>query len=227
MKLLDGLYGYIWPGRGNNCNSYLIAGEVLTLIDPGHLVNEFREPCLDHLVSEIKKDGFEVKDLGLIINTHGHPDHSQANAALAEKSGARVAMHQAEEEHIRQMSKLWGQRQPDPTVDFYLEEGDLSLGKSNKIDLRIYHTPGHSPGSVCCYWPERKALITGDLIFAMSVGRTDFPGGDFRLLRESIDRMAQLDVECLLPGHMGVVQGKDKVQKNFTYIKMAFPLPNA
>lgn len=224
MKLLDGLYCYIWPGQGNNCNSYLIAGDTLTLIDPGHVVNEFREPCLDHLVSEIEKDSFDVKDLGLIINTHGHPDHVGANAILAERSGAKVAMHQAEEDHIKEMARLWGREQSDSKVDVYLEEGDLTLGKANKITLQIYHTPGHSPGSICLYWPEKKALITGDLIFAMSVGRTDFPGGDFRLLLQSIDRMAQLDIEYLLPGHMGIVKGKDKVQKNFTYIKMAFPL---
>lgn len=224
MKLLDGLYCYIWPGQGNNCNSYLIAADTLTLIDPGHLINELREPCLDHLVSEIERDGFDVKDLGLIINTHGHPDHTGANAALVERSGAKVAMHAAEEDHIKEMARLWGRAESDSKVDFYLKEGDLTLGKAHKVTLQVYHTPGHSPGSICLYWPDKKALITGDLIFAMSVGRTDFPGGDFRLLRQSIDRMAQLDIEHLLPGHMGIVEGKDKVQKNFTYIKMAFPL---
>jgi glyoxylase-like metal-dependent hydrolase (beta-lactamase superfamily II) len=67
--------------------------------------------------------------------------------------------------------------------------------------LSIFHTPGHSPGSATLYWPAQKALFTGDLIFKEGFGRTDLPGGDSATLKESIKRMAELDVELLLSGH--------------------------
>ncbi|MGC8811414.1 MAG: MBL fold metallo-hydrolase, partial [bacterium] len=71
-------------------------------------------------------------------------------------------------------------------------------------------------------WPEKKALFTGDVIFAMGVGRTDFPGGDGNLLRNSIERLADLDVELLLPGHGEIVKGKRNIQRNFAYIRTNF-----
>ena len=60
MQLTKNLYCYIWQGMGNNCNSYLFAGKSLTLIDPGHIRNEFSEPCLERLLNSMKRDGFEV-----------------------------------------------------------------------------------------------------------------------------------------------------------------------
>ncbi|MEQ8204508.1 MAG: MBL fold metallo-hydrolase, partial [Smithellaceae bacterium] len=74
------------------------------------------------------------------------------------------------------------------------------------------------PGSIGLYWPERKALFCGDVIFAQNVGRTDFPGGSSALLKKSIISFAQLDIEFLLPGHMGIIAGKDKIRKNFEII---------
>jgi len=67
-------------------------------------------------------------------------------------------------------------------------------------------------------------LISGDVVFAGSVGRTDFPGGTPSLLRKSIDKLSQLDVEYLVPGHSteagGIIAGKDKVRRNFYTVKM-------
>jgi len=90
--------------------------------------------------------------------------------------------------------------------------------------VKVFVTPGHSPGSVSLYLEEDKILISGDVVFAGSVGRTDFPGGSTSLLRKSIDRLSQLDVEYLVPGHStdseGIVAGKDKVKRNFYAVKM-------
>lgn len=98
----------------------------------------------------------------------------------------------------------------------------MNLGKTNELKLKVFHTPGHSPDSLCLYWPKEKALLTGDLIFALSVGRTDIGGGSFPLLTQSIERMAELDIEYLLPGHMGILQGKVRVERNFLYIKSVY-----
>jgi glyoxylase-like metal-dependent hydrolase (beta-lactamase superfamily II) len=111
------------------------------------------------------------------------------------------------------------------TPFFYLEEGDLSLGSADKrVAAKVLLTPGHSPGSISLYLEDDKILVTGDVVFAGSIGRTDLPGGSPSLLRKSIDRLSQLDVEHLVPGHsteMGsVISGKEKVRRNFYGVKM-------
>lgn len=222
MKLLDNLYCYIWQGRGNNCNTYLIGGEVPTLIDPGHVINEFREPCLEQLLSSLREDGFRVEDTALVIDTHGHPDHSQANQAIVAASKAKLAFHRAGQELMRRMQGRTGAGPESFQADFYLDEGGLILGKDAQTKLQVFHTPGHSPDSMCLYWPEKQALFTGDLIFALSVGRTDIGGGSLPLLKRSIERMAELDIEYLLPGHMGILEGKVRVERNFLYIRSVY-----
>jgi len=97
-------------------------------------------------------------------------------------------------------------------VNLPLKEGEVKLGGET---FEISIVPGHSPGSIGLYWPAKKALFPGDVIFQMNVGRSDFPGGDSKLLKQSIQALARLDVEYLLPGHMGMVTGKANVKKNF------------
>jgi hypothetical protein len=76
MKLFDNLHCYIWPGKGNNCNSYLFARVLRgdrphVLIDPGGVITEVNERCLDILISAMRKDGIQPEDIGLIINKIG------------------------------------------------------------------------------------------------------------------------------------------------------------
>jgi hydroxyacylglutathione hydrolase len=92
---------------------------------------------------------------------------------------------------------------------------DLRIGD---VALEVIMTPGHSPGSLCFYWPDRKALFTGDVIFSQSIGRTDLPGGSGKRLKESIMRLSTLEVDYLLSGHSGPVLGKEAVQDNFRMV---------
>lgn len=105
----------------------------------------------------------------------------------------------------------------------YLVEGDLILGKENRINLQVLHTPGHSPGSLSFYWPDSKVLIPGDVIFYGSVGRTDFPGGSITILKQSIEKLSKLEVEYLLPGHSteygSIIEGKERVERNFQALR--------
>ena len=224
MRLLPNLYSYIWYGMGNNCNSYLIAEKTLTLIDPGHIINEYGEPCLEKLTKAIKSDGLDINDVGLIIITHGHPDHIEA-APVVNKGKTQIVMYQNNEDTYNKLARgpigrAIGLRPIEFQPDRIVKDGDvLELGG---ISLNILHTPGHSPESMCLYWPETKVLITGDVIFKASIGRTDFPGGSIDLLEKSIERLSRLDVEYLLPGHMDMVIGKDKVKQNFALVKSAF-----
>ena len=137
-----------------------------------------------------------------------------------------MAMHQEEErylhDHGKALYEMMGTTPPRYRADFYLREGTLNLGK---IDLQVYHTPGHSPGSLCLYWPKQKALISGDVIFSGGVGRTDFPGGDANQLKHSIQRLSQLDIEVFLPGHGEIIMGRESVLRNFNSIRENyFPL---
>jgi hydroxyacylglutathione hydrolase len=234
VKLTENFYCYVWEGRGNNCNTVLwpsvLRGEhPHVLIDPGHIRDELGEACFDSLTQAMENDGFKVEDVGLVIATHSHPDHIEAVELVVEKSGALFALSREEDEFYRTMGKnffqMFGVKPPQVTPSFFLKEGDLSLGaKEDKLAARVLLTPGHSPGSVCLYLEKDKILISGDVVFAGSVGRTDFPGGSPTLLRKSIDGLSKLDVEYLVPGHsteMGsVITGEDKVKRNFYTVKM-------
>jgi len=246
MRLVDNIYAYLWKGRGNNCHSYLFS-DVLrgkrphVLVDPGHVVNGLSEKCLDKLTSSMLRDDIAPGGIGLIINTHSHPDHCEANQALAQmnsESGAGgdqalIAIDRTEDDYRRaiaeNMSRMMGLA-VDFEPDFYLQEGELSLGRGDeKLNLQIIRAPGHSPGSICIYSPKNKVLITGDVIFNGSVGRTDLPGGDSRALKQSIEKLSELDVEYLLPGHStnygDIIRGKNNVVQNFAFIRMNyFPL---
>lgn len=233
VQLAEDFYCYIWQGRGNNCNSCLFANVLRgehphVIVDPGHITNEMGETCLDYLIKAIEGDGFKVSDIGLIINTHSHPDHCQANESIIEKSGAWVTLSAEEDEFRNTLGKklysMFRMKAPQFTPLFFLKEGTLDLGAKNKTALQVFHTPGHSPGSVCLYWPDNKLLITGDVVFYGSIGRTDFPSGSLSLLKRSIDRLSQLDVECLVPGHSteygSIIKGKLNVERNFQAVKL-------
>lgn len=232
VKVADNLYAYIWEGRGNNANTVLFPGALRgdrphVIVDPGHVRNEMSESCFESLTRAMDKDGFSLKDIGLVINTHAHNDHCSADGLLT-KNGALLAISREEEDYFRQRSRMQSLSGPPPELvpSFYLQEGNLKLGPKSGVELQVLLTPGHSPGSVCLYWEKEKALISGDVVFAGSVGRTDLHGGSMVTLKKSIDRLAQLDVECLIPGHSteygSIIRGKANVTRNFQAIKLFF-----
>lgn len=243
MKVVGNIYAYLWPGvtvqdmlsYGNNCNSYVVSNSFThkgktthILIDPGQMVNEVGIKCLERLLGEMEKDGILVKDIGLVINTHSHNDHCEAGQFFKEK-GALIAMSQEEEVFLETAGKglcqMFGVEPPRFTVDMYLKEGELNF---HNLKLEVFLTAGHSPGSVSLYLPDFKVLISGDVIFYGSTGRTDLPGGDGNLLKASIDRLSQLGTELILTGHQyqapGIIEGKDNIRKNFDFIRQyVFP----
>jgi glyoxylase-like metal-dependent hydrolase (beta-lactamase superfamily II) len=214
MIIEKDLFYYPWKTLAeNNCNSYIVGKDVAALIDVGHLKHSAE------LLASMEKDGFAPQDLNLIITTHCHPDHFEALSQFMDFN-ALTAMHREEERYLKDQGEILYQMMGTPSprfnVDCYLREGTLTLGK---VDLQVYHTPGHSPGSICLYWPEKKALISGDVVFSGGVGRTDLPGGDANQLKHSIQRLTQLDIEIFLPGHGEIIVGREKVLKNFGFIR--------
>jgi hydroxyacylglutathione hydrolase len=220
MQIADDLFFYPWESfTQNNSNSIMISGPVNTLIDPGHA------HLFPQLAKQMTADGVTPEEIGLVIYTHCHPDHMEAGPGLA-VHGAKQAMHPDDEDYLRKIGpsffQAMGMSMPDVHIDIHLSEGELDIGGKT---LHVYHTPGHSPGEVCLYWAEHNVLIAGDLIFAQGVGRTDFPGGSGALLKKSIQRMAGLDIDILLPGHGPAVMGRDNVIGNFQAIeRMYFPM---
>jgi glyoxylase-like metal-dependent hydrolase (beta-lactamase superfamily II) len=219
MRLVGELFAYVWSGRDNNCNRYVLA-EVLkdnrhVVIDPGHVTTPaLREPGLQRLREEMQGDGLDPDAIGLVLLTHCHPDHSEAAGAIREQTGALVAIHEAEAEIY---ARFGGK------VDLFLGEGDLDLGTASPLQLTVFHSPGHSPGHITLYWPRERVLIAGDLIFYQSTGRVDLPGGDPAALRNSIERLSQLEIDYVLCGHPyghpGVIEGAEEVRRNFDFLR--------
>lgn len=210
MKIVDNLYAFIWRNsQDNNCNTYLIKGSKTILIDPGHI------HLFDFVRAELLSLDLTPQQIDLIVITHAHPDHLEAAALF--KKPTLFTMGLAEFEFIKQWFGPYGQETGNGfEPDFFLQDGELTLGD---LSFQVITTPGHSPGSICLYWPERKALFSGDLIFSQGVGRTDLPGGNGGLLKESIQQIAVLDIDYLLSGHGEVIKGKKAVESNFRMVE--------
>jgi hydroxyacylglutathione hydrolase len=215
MKVADHFYVYLWNDtRENNCNSIFIDGKVPLLIDPGI------KSRIQELFSRMRADGVDPGKISLIIGTHAHPDHLEG--ALAFNPNVRIALSQREQKYIEEMGSARYVDQgtlADYRVDFYLKNGDLLLGRH---EFQIILTPGHTPGGLSVYWPRHKVLISGDIVFMQSVGRSDFPGGDSQALKESVERLSKLSVELLVPGHGPAIQGAEKVRNNFEFVRRMY-----
>jgi glyoxylase-like metal-dependent hydrolase (beta-lactamase superfamily II) len=136
--------------------------------------------------------------------THGHVDHLSALADMERALPAPVAMHPADARwaFVAENRLLPWYDAPERPGNLARVLADNQEWTDFGLHYRILATPGHSPGGVCFYFPEEKAVFTGDTLFAGSVGRTDFPGGDEHLLAESLARLTQLpDDTVILAGH--------------------------
>lgn len=212
MKLLDDLYLFPWNSMtANNCNTYFIDGDKRILIDPGHY------HLFQHVRDELDRLSLSPEDMDLVIITHGHPDHMEG-VKIFQGTGIPVAVSLWEMEFIKTVAPHYGEALgiPDFEPQILLQEGDLKVGDRN---FEVIHTPGHSPGSICLYWPEQKVLVTGDVVFNQGIGRTDLPGGNGAQLKESIRKISRLDAAYLLTGHGDVVTGREAVKENFRAIE--------
>ncbi len=217
MKIFDNLYGFLWLSpTANNCNTYLINNKKKILIDPGHY------HLFSHVRDNLSKLSLSPEDIDILIITHGHPDHMEGIKIFAD-TPTMIAISRDEMEFITTIAPHYGESLGisgfEPHI--LLQRGDLNFGNMN---FQVIQTPGHSPGSICLYWPEKKALFTGDVVFDQGIGRTDLPGGNGQELKDSIKRISTLEVEHLLPGHGNVVSGHEAVKANFKDIEgMWFP----
>ncbi len=130
----------------------------------------------------------------VIINTHGHFDHVGANKPVKKATGAPLVIHPLDAPMLSQLetsAASWGlHAEQSPQPDRTVEDGDqIAFGT---LTFDVFHTPGHTPGGISLY--RSGHVFVGDTLFAGSIGRTDFPGGDFETLRDSIQgKLFKLD----------------------------------
>jgi hydroxyacylglutathione hydrolase len=159
-------------------NSYVVACEdtkEAVIIDPGAEA--------ERIYRVVTFQGFTLK---YVLNTHGHIDHVGGVAEIVEKTGVPFLLHEADLYLIEGINcdplQMFFQVKIPPRPDRFLHDGEMI--PVGKLQIRVLHTPGHTPGSVC--FLTGKALFSGDTLFAHGVGRTDFPGGSQTQLLTSI-----------------------------------------
>jgi len=148
-----------------------------------------------------------IQSLGLnisyIINTHGHIDHIAANSKVKEATGAQLIVHSQDGAMLTNptlsLASFLGTKVDLVPADRLVEEGDII--KVGNLELKVIHTPGHTMGGICLQVDDK--IFTGDTLFAGSIGRTDFPGGDYDTLIRSVKTklMGYPEETVIYPGH--------------------------
>jgi glyoxylase-like metal-dependent hydrolase (beta-lactamase superfamily II) len=176
--------GFI-EGIGLSSNVYSLGSNEVTVIDTG------AGDVMNALPPKLKTLDLDPKNVKQIVLTHTHFDHVGGVEALASIASPKLLLHQAEcsdlDSHGLEISKL--------------QDGDFVLAGDRKLE--VMHTPGHTLGAICLYDRKDKVLFSGDTVFPDGAfGRTDLAGGESYRLIESLARLARLDVDFILPGHM-------------------------
>ena len=175
-------------------NTYVVGDEKTKkciVIDPGANFVD--------IMSVVKKNNLNVE---YVVLTHGHGDHITNVLKIKESTNAKIVAHVNEEEVLIDRNKNLSAQLPGPLVEFdadeYVQEGDIiELGS---LKLKVIHTPGHTKGGMCIKVGEH--IFTGDTLFAGSIGRTDFYGGDYKQIMKSLRKLAKYDDNAVIyPGH--------------------------
>lgn len=188
-------------------NCYIISDEATSetlIIDPGDEA--------ERIIELIDASRLKPK---YILFTHAHYDHVCAAKELRDRYKAIFLMHEEEMTTYRMTAQLcisWGFAPEDfPEPERTLNDGGtISVGT---LSFTVLHTPGHTPGSICLH--GENMLFSGDTLFRGSVGRTDLPGGDFKLLSRSLERLMLLPHETkVMCGHDGETSIAEEIRYN-------------
>jgi len=188
----------IYPilSNSDSSNCYLVIDKKTALVDSGT-----GRDVIEKITETAGRFGGKID---FLINTHCHYDHTANDLIVKEKWNLKIAMHESEilsSETI--LSGLFNRKRDNIPVDIKLKENDvIDLGETK---LKVIHTPGHTRGGICLYDEKTKSLFSGDTVFSDSIGRTDFSGGSFTDLKNSVEKLLRLNEEygitALYPGH--------------------------
>jgi len=214
MQVVEGVYR---PEGLRTSNAYVVvSGDALTLIDTG----TGRDVAL--IVAEIEQRGHVLSELGSIILTHAHSDHRGGVGELVRRTGTRVLAHREEVPYLQRSKSLpsgsafgrvLSRLEERVSGSAHAIEVTRPLDDGDVLDvlggLRVIHTPGHTPGSICLYQEEWQVLFCGDLLFNGNPfthrGGLRFPprlfSGDAPALVRSAQRLSSLMVRVLCVGH--------------------------
>jgi hydroxyacylglutathione hydrolase len=187
----------IFPVGPLQCNCSVIGDEKTheaMVIDPGDQI--------EGILEILRQEKLTLKQ---IVITHAHIDHVGGAMKLKAATGAPILMNQNDYALLKMLDlqAAWiGMRPPgEVQVDEAVAQGRVL--KIGEISSSVIHTPGHTEGSICVYFPEQKKLIAGDTLFAGSIGRTDLPGGSMEKIMRSLHTqvLALPDETEVTPGH--------------------------
>ena len=204
MEILDGVHA---PPNARWARAYLIVGETLTLVDSGLPWDG------GGVLSYIESLGRSPRELRRILMTHGHPDHAGSAARLSRATGAEIVAHRADTVAMGDGRRALGYKgsfgmiraavpfQRPAVARRLVEDGDVLPVHGG---IRVLHTPGHTPGSLCFLLERSGTLFTGDTIFSDGehLSRSvPFPGYDADAYARSLARLASIPFEAALGGH--------------------------
>ncbi len=187
----------IFPVGPLQCNCSIVGDEQTheaMVIDPGDQI--------DGILEILRQEKLTLKQ---IVITHAHIDHVGGAMKLKAATGAPILMNQNDYALLKMldMQAAWvGMKSPGAVqIDAPLSQGDVL--KIGEITSNVIHTPGHTEGSICVYFPAEQKLIAGDTLFAGSIGRTDLPGGSMEKIMRSLytQVLALPDDTEVTPGH--------------------------
>ena len=149
------------------------------IIDPAGEANR--------ILDKIKNDNLQVEKICI---THGHFDHIGAAAEVKKATGAEIIIHQQGERYLEDgyynLSSVFGTNIVPVEADTYVQHGDEIELEGTDIKFRVIHAPGHTLDGVAYYSEAYEVAFVGDILFKSSIGRTDFPGGNMKMLLTSI-----------------------------------------
>ncbi len=202
----------IFPVGPLQCNCSIIGDESTReamVIDPGD--------DIDIILATAAKHNLQVTQ---IVVTHAHIDHVGGAMKLRAASGAPILLNQNDYALLKMldMQAAWIGVESPGKVDIDQNIGQADTVSAGSLKANVLHTPGHTEGSICLYFPLEKKLIAGDTLFAGSIGRTDLPGGSYEKIIDSLHEklLALPDETVVVPGHGPITTiGKERESNPF------------